>query len=75
MQRNSALATVISVSPLYFVVLSLMVGAAGTLYFSGKAKREKRAVLLVTMIVGAIGGVALWSVLGPMLFPGGHGFN
>lgn len=68
-------ASAMGISPLYFVIPSLIVGIVGTLYFGRQAQRGEGTILTVAVIVGGFAGIYFWSIFGAMLFPGGHGFN
>ncbi|MEM7798423.1 MAG: hypothetical protein AAF633_04460 [Chloroflexota bacterium] len=68
-------ADALGISPLIPVIISLSIGVLGTVYFSRKTKQGHGLLTMILMIIGTFAGIYLWSLVGPVIFPGGHGFN
>ncbi len=68
-------ATELGFSPLFLTIPGIMIGVFGMIYFPRQAKREGGWPMMLALIAVAIAGIALWGVVGPLLFPGGRGFS
>lgn len=62
-------------APAPLVLVTLLVGVGGMAAFGQRARRDRGTLAVISVIVGSFVGVYLWSLLGPLFFPGGSGFN
>lgn len=63
------------ITPFITVLISLAVLIFGVQFFSRKVWREKGALAWVAMFAGSLIGLYLWTLIGPIIFPGGYGFE
>ena len=66
-------AAALGIAPHAFAVFAAGLGLVGLAVFLNRAYRSKGALFAVTLILGTLAGIALWSVIGPTLLPGGKG--
>ena len=61
--------------PILLVSISLILGIVGVIYFIRRAYTINGIPLAACVITGGIFGFYVWSVLGPLILPGGPGIN
>jgi len=67
-------AMILNVSPLPFGLIAAILGVGGIIIFLRRAFHAKGVLFPISLIIGTVLGIMLWSVIGPMLMSGGRGF-
>lgn len=68
-------ASALGISTMGPALVSLAVAVIGTVYFGRKAQQAGTAWFTVLLIGGSLLGVYVWTLIGPLIFPGGYGIN
>jgi len=65
----------LGLSPLVFAVPAIVLSLLGLFVFLRRCWRSRGGVPAVLLILGVVLGIVLWSVVGPVLLPGGKGLD
>lgn len=63
----------LGISPVYFALIAATLGIVGTFMCLRRAHRAVPFALPISLFVGTVLGVLIWSFAGPVLLPGGKG--
>ncbi|MEM1301652.1 MAG: hypothetical protein AAGH17_03635 [Pseudomonadota bacterium] len=68
-------AQALQVSPVFFAGIAVVLGVVGTSVFLRRAHRSVPYALPTTLLVGTVLGIVIWSIVGPVVLPGGKGIG
>ena len=65
----------LGISPVSFALVAATLGLVGTLIILRRAHRASPFALPISLFVGTVLGIAVWSFVGPVVLPGGKGIG